>query len=73
MKSIFRSKTFWVALAWTLLSIANYFGYGFEYSDAEEIVGQNWQDLVNAIFGAVMIVLRGVTEKGVYIFKRNGV
>lgn len=70
MKSVFKSKTFWIAFIWTILSVANYFGYGFEYSDAEQIVGQNWQDLVNAIFGAVMIVLRVITNKGVYILKR---
>ena len=63
VKGLFQSKTFWVAFVWMLFSGANYFGYGFEYPDAEGVVNQDWSHLSNAIFGAVMIVLRVITQK----------
>lgn len=71
MKSIFKSKTFWVSVVWMVLNIANFFGYGFEYTDAEGIVNQDWQNLVNAAFGGIMIILRVLTNKGVYIISKE--
>ena len=70
MKSIFKSKTFWVSIVWVIFNLANYFGYGFEYMDAEGVVNQDWGSVANAVFGGVMIVLRVLTNKGVYIVKQ---
>lgn len=70
MKSIFKSKTFWVSIVWVIFNLANYFGYGFEYTDAEGVVDQDWGNIVNAVFGGMMIVLRVLTNKGVYIVKQ---
>lgn len=68
-KPFFKSKTFWAAFIFSVFNVANYFGFDFSQEDANQIVNQDWNNLLNAAFGVLVIVLRVVTNKPMHFIK----
>lgn len=57
-KPFWQSKIVWLAFVGLLLALAGHFGYQAPEGTAEQIVDQDWSNLVTAGINAVIIVAR---------------